>query len=83
MPKPIAAYAVSKIQPDGKINIIKTFASLKEANTVVRAARADPALTHAQRTSYIMTPLYRGVPLLPPGDLPSVNRTNADDLKKK
>jgi hypothetical protein len=82
MPKPIAAYAVGKLEDDGKIRIIKKFVTLKEANEVVRAVRADPALTHAQRMAYIMTPLYKGEPLLPPGDLPSINRTNADDMKK-
>lgn len=84
MPKPILAYAVSQIKDDGKFHIAEKFTTLAEANACVRAKRSCEELTHAQRMAWIMTPIYKGKdPLLPPGDLPSINRTNEDDLVKR
>jgi hypothetical protein len=82
MPKPIAAYAVSQLTEDGKIKVIEAFPTHEQATTLVRLLRSDEALTHVQRMSYIMTPIHKGQVLLPPGDLPSIGRTNADDMKK-
>lgn len=82
MPKPILAYAVSQIKADGKIHTVEKFATIAEANACVRAHRVDGSLTHAERMAWIMTPLTKHEAMMPPGDLPSVGRTNEDDMKK-